>query len=53
MDTHRIIKVGNISTNNSECGMVYSTEGVSMSLIAGCHGYAMGQILEVKEEDDN
>lgn len=53
MNTHKIIKIGNISTNNSECGMVYSTGGICMTLTAGCHGYAMGQILEIKDEEDN
>lgn len=45
MNTHKIIKVGNCSTGNSEGGMVYSPEGISQTITAGTHGYGMGNII--------
>lgn len=45
----QIIKVGQVSSEGSQSGMVYSTEGIAPTLIAGCHGYAMGNILERQE----
>lgn len=45
MDTHKIIKVGNCSTGNSEGGMVYSPKGISQTITAGTHGYGMGNII--------
>ena len=44
-----IIKVGQASSEGSQSGMVYSTDGIAPTLIAGCHGYAMGNILEEVE----
>lgn len=38
------ICVGQVSTANSQAGKVYSCEGVSQTLCAGTHGYAMGNI---------
>jgi hypothetical protein len=45
MNTHKIIKIGNCSTGNSEGGMVYSPEGISQTITAGTHGYGMGNII--------
>lgn len=38
------ICVGQVSTGNSQAGKVYSHDGVSQTLCAGTHGYAMGNI---------
>lgn len=45
----QIIKVGQVSSEGSQSGMVYSPDGIAPTLIAGCHGYAMGNILEEYE----
>lgn len=45
----KVIKVGQASSEGSQSGMVYSPEGIAPTLIAGCHGYAMGNILEEQE----
>ena len=50
-DTFKIIKVGNCSNGTSEGGMVYSPQGVSQTITAGCHGYSCGNILV--DVDDN
>ena len=42
----QIIKVGQVSNDGSQSGMVYSTDGLFPAMCAGCHGYAMGNILE-------
>lgn len=40
-----IIKVGQASNEGSQSGMVYDTNGLSPTICAGCHGYAIGNIL--------
>lgn len=40
----RIEKVGQISSNNSQCGTVISDNGISANLVAGTHGYANSHI---------
>lgn len=40
-----IIKVGQASNEGSQSGMVYDTNGLSPTIYAGCHGYAIGNIL--------
>lgn len=40
-----IIKVGQVSNEGSQAGMVYDTNGLSPTICAGCHGYAIGNIL--------
>ena len=40
-----IIKVGQVSNESSQSGMVYDTNGLSPTICAGCHGYAIGNIL--------
>lgn len=42
------IPVGQVSSKGSQAGKVFSTEGLSPTLCAGTHGYAMGNILEVR-----
>lgn len=39
-----VIKVGQASSEGSQSGTIYSDKGVSPTLCAGCHGYAMGNI---------
>ena len=45
----QVIKVGQVSSDGSQAGMVYSPDGLAPTLCAGCHGYAMGNILEEQE----
>lgn len=45
----QVIKVGQVSSDGSQSGTVYSPDGISPTLCAGCHGYAMGNILEEQE----
>lgn len=40
----RIEKVGQISSNGSQCGTVVSDNGISTNLVAGTHGYANSHI---------
>lgn len=42
----QIINVGQVSSDGSQAGMVYAPDGIFPTLCAGCHGYAMGNILE-------
>ena len=47
IDRNNMIKLGNCSQNiTSQAGAVYDINGVSPTLTAGTHGYAMGNILE-------
>jgi DNA (cytosine-5)-methyltransferase 1 len=39
------IRVGEV-TPNSQAGQVYSTDGMSPTIVAGTHGYANGNIIE-------
>lgn len=48
--TDNTIKVGEV-TQNSQAGQVYSPEGLSPTIIAGTHGYAIGNIIQVGELD--
>lgn len=50
--TDNTINVGEV-TPNSQAGQVYSDEGISPTLTAGTHGYAMGNILESKKTNSN
>ena len=45
----QVVKVGQASTDGSQCGTVYSTDHLAPTLTAGCHGYAMGYIAEEQE----
>ena len=40
----RIEKVGQISSNGSQCGTVISDNGISANLVSGTHGYANSHI---------
>jgi DNA (cytosine-5)-methyltransferase 1 len=41
-----IIKIGQTSTENSQAGKVYDSKGISPTVCAGTHGYAIGYIQE-------
>ena len=42
-----IIRLGNVSSyKKSQAGIVISTKGISMTICACTHGYAIGYILE-------
>lgn len=41
---NNIQKVGQISSNGSQCGTVVSDNGISTNLVAGTHGYANSHI---------
>lgn len=41
---NNIQKVGQISSNGSQCGTVISDNGISANLVAGTHGYANNHI---------
>ena len=45
----QVVKVGQVSSDGSQSGTVYSPDGISSTLCAGYHGYAMGNILEEQE----
>lgn len=45
----QVVKVGQASTEGSQCGTVYSIDDLAPTLTAGCHGYAMGYIAEEQE----
>ena len=45
-----IIKVGQASSEGSQSGVVYHPDGLAPTLIAGCHGYAMGNIIVQQNE---
>lgn len=41
-----IISIGQVSSDGSQSGKVYGTEGISQTICACTHGYAMGNILD-------
>ena len=43
-DNAVIEKIGQISSNGSQCGTVVSDNGISANLVAGTHGYANSHI---------
>lgn len=43
---NNIQKVGQISSNGSQCGTVISDNGISANLVAGTHGYANSHIAQ-------
>ena len=45
----KVIKVGNLSTGNSQAGTIYGAWGASPTLCAGSHGYAIGYIVVKKK----
>lgn len=52
VDNTEIIKLGNASKNQkSQAGTVISCEGISMTICAGTHGYAMGYIFDGEIKD--
>lgn len=48
----KVLKVGNLSTGNSQAGTIYRTwgGGLSPTLCAGTHGYALGYIVVNKKK---
>lgn len=47
----KVLKVGNLSTGNSQAGTIYRTwGGISPTLCAGTHGYALGYIVVNKKK---
>lgn len=48
---NRIIKVGQVSNEGSQSGSVYSTVGLFPTVCACTHGYAIGNIMEIKSVD--
>lgn len=49
--TDNTINVGEISKNSQAC-QVYSDEGVSPTIMAGTHGYAIGNIIQPNSVDE-
>lgn len=49
--TDKVINVGEV-TPNSQAGQIYSDEGLSPTLMAGTHGYAMGNIMQHNKDTD-
>lgn len=45
-----VIKVGNLSTGNSQAGTIYGSWEASPTLCAGTHGYALGYIVVNKKK---
>lgn len=45
----QVVRVGQVSSDGSQAGMVYAPDGIFPTLCAGCHGYAMGNIIEEQE----
>jgi hypothetical protein len=43
------VRIGNVSTGNSQGGMVYGIDGVSQTICSGSHGYGMGNIYDDRE----
>ena len=48
----KIIRVGQVSNQGSQSGMVYDTNGLFPTVCACTHGYAMGNIIEDLNEGD-
>ena len=48
----KVLTVGNLSTGNSQAGTIYRTwgGGLSPTLCAGTHGYALGYIVVNKKK---
>lgn len=44
VDDEKPMYIGNMSTGKSQCGSVYSEDGVSQTICAGSHGYATGYV---------
>lgn len=51
VDMDKIIKVGQVSNEGSQSGSVYSTVGLFPTVCACTHGYAIGNIMEIKSVD--
>ena len=49
----KITRLGQASSVGSQAGYVYKRTGLFPTLIAGCHGYAMGYVLRKYENKKN
>lgn len=49
----RIVRIGQVSIQGSQAGVVYKRDGLMTTLIAGTHGYAMGYVLRKYEKRSN
>ena len=47
---NEVIKLGQIHVGDSQSGYVYSGGGISPTIIAGTHGYAIGYVLEIRTD---
>ncbi|RKI83826.1 DNA (cytosine-5-)-methyltransferase [bacterium 1xD42-87] len=45
-NTNKILAIGQVSNEGSQAGKVYSMEGVSQTICACTHGYAIGNIFD-------
>lgn len=45
-NTNKILAIGQVSNEGSQAGKVYSPEGVSQTICACTHGYAIGNIFD-------
>lgn len=49
----KLIKLGNIINDKSQCGCVYSPLGIANTLCACTHGWANGYIAVLEEDNDS
>lgn len=50
MESLSVKRLGQISNEGSQCGIVYSPDGIMVALCAGTHGWCNGYVLvEVRE----
>ena len=49
-DKIKIIRIGQVSNQGSQSGMVYDPNGLFPTVCACTHGYAMGNIIEYIEQ---
>ena len=47
---NNVIRLGNLSTGNSQAGTIYGSRGASPTICAGTHGYAIGYIVVRKKD---
>lgn len=53
-NSNGVIKLGVASVDkDSQCNAVYDVGGVCFCLTSGTHGYAMGYILEISNDERN
>lgn len=52
-DSITLNRIGNVSTDGSQGGTVYDSNGLAQTICACAHGYAMGYILVTVDEREN